>query len=172
MKTAVIGEDPEGLVIYNRGLLDLARHYGFQPRACRPYRPKTKGKVERPFRYIREDFFLGSVFRDLDDLNAQLRRWLDGVANARTHATIGRVVQEAFAEEKPSLRALPLAPYRAVLDLERRVSHEGMVRVGGDLYSVPDTTRRRVLDVHVLPDEVRLYEAVARRMAAGSEPPR
>ena len=39
--------------------VDLARHYGFQPRACRPYRAKTKGKVERPFRYIREDFFLG-----------------------------------------------------------------------------------------------------------------
>ena len=50
MKTAVVGEDPDGLVIYNRGLLDLARHYGFQPRACRPYRAKTKGKVERPFR--------------------------------------------------------------------------------------------------------------------------
>ena len=72
MKTAVIGEDPDGLVIYNRALLDLARHYGFQPRACRPYRPKTKGKVERPFRYIREDFFLGASFRNLDDLNDQL----------------------------------------------------------------------------------------------------
>ena len=58
-------------------------HYGFQPRACRPYRPKTKGKVERPFRYIREDFFLGGSFRNLDDLNAQLRHWLDTVANPR-----------------------------------------------------------------------------------------
>ena len=46
MKTAVIGEDPDGLVIYNRALLDLARHYGFQPRACRPYRPKTTDEVE------------------------------------------------------------------------------------------------------------------------------
>ena len=71
MKTAVTGEDPDGLVIYNRALLDLARHYGFQPRACRPYRAKTKGKVERPFRYIREDFFLGGSFRHLDDLNGQ-----------------------------------------------------------------------------------------------------
>jgi transposase len=84
MKTAVVGEDPDGLVVYNRSLLDLARHYGFHPRACRPYRAKTKGKVERPFRYIREDFFLGSTFRDLDDLNARLRAWLDNVANART----------------------------------------------------------------------------------------
>ena len=81
MKTAVIGEDSDGLVVYNRSLLDLARHYGFQPKACRPYRAKTKGKVERPFRYIREDFFLGGSFRSLDDLNAQLRHWLDTVAN-------------------------------------------------------------------------------------------
>ena len=46
MKTAVIGGDLDGLVIYNRALLDLACHYGFQPRACRPYRAKTTDKVE------------------------------------------------------------------------------------------------------------------------------
>ena len=93
-------------MIYNRALLDLARHYGFQPRACRPYRAKTKGKVERPFRYIREDFFLGGSFRNLDDLNGQLRHWLDTVANPRVHATTKRVVNEAFAEEKASLKAV------------------------------------------------------------------
>jgi transposase len=50
----------------------LADHYGFRPRACAAYRAKTKGKVERPFRYIRQDFFLGREFRNLADLNAQL----------------------------------------------------------------------------------------------------
>ena len=158
MKTAVMGEGADGLVIYNRALLDVARHYGFQPRACRPYRPKTKGKVERPFRYIREDFFLGSSFRNLDDLNIQLRHWLNTVANPRVHATMHRVVNEAFAEEKTTLKPLPLAPYQAVLRLERRVSHEGMVSVGGNLYSVPDTTRRRVLDVHVLANAICIFE--------------
>ena len=158
MKTAVIGEDANGLVVYNRSLVDLAGHYGFQPKACRPYRAKTKGKVERPFRYIREDFFLGGLFRNLDDLNAQLRHWLDTVANTRVHATTQRVVNEAFADEKPHLKPLPLAPYRAVLKLERRVSHEGMVSVAGNLYSVPDTTRRRILDVHVFADQIRIFE--------------
>lgn len=158
MKTAVIGENEDRLVVYNRALIDLARHYGFQPRACRPYRAKTKGKVERPFRYIREDFFLGGAFRNLEDLNSQLRRWLDTVANSRVHATTRRVVNEAFAEEKSALQALPSAPYQAVLRLERRVSHEGMVCVGGNLYSVPDTTRRRVLDVQVLADSIRIFE--------------
>ena len=158
MKTAVIGGDLDGLVIYNRALLDLACHYGFQPRACRPYRAKTKGKVERPFRYIREDFFLAGSFRNLEDLNGQLRHWLETVANPRVHATTRRVVNEAFAEERSALKPLPLGPYQTILRLERRVSHEGMVCVGGNLYSVPDTTRRRVLDVHVLADAIRIFE--------------
>src|SRR6056297_638780 len=115
MKTAVIGEDESGVITYNAALVALLNHYGAVPRACRPYRAKTKGKVERPFRYIREDFFLGRSFRNLDDLNAQLRHWLDTVANARVHATTRRVVSEAFAEERASLKPLPLAPYRAVL---------------------------------------------------------
>jgi transposase len=42
MKTAVIGEDPDGLVIFNRALLDLARHYGFQPRLS-ALPPKNQG---------------------------------------------------------------------------------------------------------------------------------
>ena len=85
---------------------DFFVNYGFLPRACRAYRPETKGKVERPFRYIREDFFLGSTFRDLDDLNLQFGNWLGGVANPRVHASTGRVVNEAFAEERPTLHQL------------------------------------------------------------------
>jgi transposase len=159
MKTAVIGEDDQAHIVYNRALIDFAGHYGFHPKACRPYRPKTKGKVERPFRYIREDFFLARSFRNLDDLNAQLAHWLGTVAKPRVHATTQRVVNEAFAEEKLVLQALPLVPFRAVLKLERRVSHEGMVSVGGNLYSVPDATRKRVVEVHSLADEIRIFEA-------------
>lgn len=46
MKTAVTGEECDGHIIYNRSLLALARHYRFQPRACRPYRAKTTDEVE------------------------------------------------------------------------------------------------------------------------------
>ena len=122
MKTAVTGQDPEGHIVYNRTLVDFARHHGYHPRACRPYRAKTKGKVERPYRYIREDFFLARSFRNLDDLNAQLGEWLETVANPRVHATTGRVVAEAFAEEQPQLQPLPLVPFRSVLRLERRLA--------------------------------------------------
>lgn len=53
---------------------------------------------------------------------------------------------------------MPLAPFRAVLRLERRISREGMVSVGGNFYSVPDTTRRRSVEVHTLADEIRIFE--------------
>jgi len=158
MKTAVLGEDEAGRVIFNETLLELAHHHGFAPKACRPYRAKTKGKVERPFRYIRQDFFLGRSFRNLEDLNRQLADWLEKVANPRTHGTTGRVVAEAFAEEKPSLVPLPAFPFRAILALERRITKDGMISLDGNLYSVPDGTRKRVVEVQVLASEIRIME--------------
>ena len=158
MKTAVLGEVDERGIVYNTKLLDLAAHYGFVPKACRAYRAKTKGKVERPFRYVREDFFLGRSFRSLDDLNAQFRQWLDSVANARRHATTGRIIVEHFAEEKPHLQSLPAGPFNTVLTLDRRITRDGMVSVGGNLYSVPDGTRRRVVEVQTFADTINILE--------------
>jgi hypothetical protein len=80
----------------------------------------------------------------MEDLNAQLIDWLGTVANARVHGTTRRVVGEAFAEEQDELQRLPEHRFNAVLKLERRVSHDGLVAVGGNYYSVPDRTRRVV----------------------------
>jgi transposase len=157
MKTAVTGEDSTGHVVYNRSLVALAQHYRFHPKACRPYRAKTKGKVERPFSYIRQDFFLARTFRNLDDLNAQLDDWLATIANVRVHGTTQRIVMEAFVAEQPELQPLPDAPFDALLKLERRVSHDGLVSIGGNYYSVPDRTRR-VVEVHQLPDVIRILD--------------
>ena len=76
----------------------------------------VKGKVERPFSHIRQDFFLGRNFRNLDDLNAQLIDWLDAVANIRIHATTQQVIAEAFAAEQPELQTLPQHRLDAVLE--------------------------------------------------------
>ncbi len=158
MKTAVLGEDEDGEVHYHPTLLDLAAHYGFRPRACAAYRAKTKGKVERPFRYVREDFFLGTAFANLADLNGQFERWRTTVANVREHGTTRRLIHEAFAEERGSLQPLPLHPYTTVLRMERRLSRDGMVSIDGNAYSVPDTVRRRTIEVHRLVGELRFYD--------------
>ncbi|WP_325170225.1 IS21 family transposase [Noviherbaspirillum pedocola] len=159
MKTAVLGEADSGEgIVYNAKLLACGAHYGFLPRACQAYRAKTKGKVERPYRYIRADFFMARSFEDIDDMNRQLRHWLDTVANVRCHGTTGRIVIEHFHEERPQLQPLPAGRFDAVLRIERRVSHEGCVSVGGNYYSVPDGTRKRILDVETTPDTIRIFE--------------
>lgn len=159
MKTAVLGERYDGThIVYNPKLLALGVHYGFSPRACKAYRPQTKGKVERPFRYIRADFFLGRSFTNLEDLNRQLRLWLDTVANARVHGTTDRVIVEHLQEELAHLLALPNGRFDAVLQLTRRLSTDGMVSVGGNDYSVPNGTRRVPLDVELTAHEVRILD--------------
>lgn len=159
MKTAVVGEQQDDqAIVYNPKLIACGQHYGFVPRACQPYRAKTKGKVERPFRYIRADFFMAREFVDLSDMNRQLCLWLETVANARVHATTQRVVREHFEQERAHLQPLPAGRFDAVLRLERRVSSDGCVSVAGNYYSVPDGTRRRALEVETTADQVRIHE--------------
>ena len=77
----------------------------------------------------------------------------------RVHATTRRVVAEHFAEEqpKPPGDCRPDA-FQAVLRLERRITRDGMVSVDGNLYSVPNATRRRPVEVHSTASEVRIFE--------------
>jgi transposase len=63
----------------------FARHWGFTPPACRPYRAHTKGKVERPVRYVRGNLVYGRDFLNDADLDHQTRQWLNRVANVRVH---------------------------------------------------------------------------------------
>ena len=104
---------------YNPGLLDFAGRYGFAPRLCRPYRAQTKGKVERSIGYIKDRFFVGRAFGDLEDLNCQLLGWLDAVANRREHATTHERPCDRLAAE--GLSSLPVTDWPQTAGrLERR----------------------------------------------------
>ncbi len=85
MRSLVLSDDRAGggELILNAEFLRFAAHWGFMPRSCRPYRARRKGKVERPIRYLRENFFHGRTFVNDADLNEQATGWLDGTANAR-----------------------------------------------------------------------------------------
>lgn len=114
MKAVVIGDERfwDGALILNTEFLRFAAHWGFRPRACRPYRAKTKGKVERPIRYLRESFFYGRTFINDEDLNAQAEYWVQQTANLRRHRTIGESPRRRFErDERQTLKSLAPAPY-------------------------------------------------------------
>ena len=128
MKTVVIERDAfgAGLHRFHPSLWDLAKHYNFRPRLCRPYRAKTKGKVERFNRYLRYSFHVPLVTRlrqaglrlDRETANVEVRRWLRDVANARVHGDTGQVPAEVLVEERFKLQPLP-APYRGAVPAAR-----------------------------------------------------
>jgi transposase len=98
-----------GALIRNLEFLRFAHHWGFTPRACRPYRAQTKGKVERPVRYLRGNFVYGRTFVHDADLDQQRARWLDGVANVRVHATTRERPRDRFDRDERFV-LYPLAP--------------------------------------------------------------
>ena len=159
-KSAVISHRIGDRVEFNERFLDMAGHYGFTPRACRPNRARTKGKDERMVGYIKGNFFQRyRSFESFEHLNQLGESWLSEEADRRVHGTLKEVVAERFLEEAPHLSALPAVRYDTSY-LERRiVSWDGYIAVRGNRYSVPDRLCGSVVTIRISLDKLlSIYE--------------
>lgn len=131
-----------GGLIHTAEFLRFAAHWDFTPRACRPYRAKTKGKVERPIRYVRENFVYAREFLGDPDLDHQRLVWLDSKANVRIHRTTGERPRLRFErDEEAVLKPLAARPYYSLM-LEPAQPYVG------PLVKTPLTVERRSLAVY------------------------
>jgi hypothetical protein len=125
--------------------VDLCELLGTVPRLCRPYRAKTKGKVERVNREI-EQSFLGwltgqalpprPTILDYDQL---AERSIEERVLPRRHRAIQRIVAEAWEEVRRLLTPVPL-------HVLQRVAGEGEVR---PVLDIVDARLRRLADYEV-----------------------
>jgi len=127
---------PEGRVEWQPEYLDMAEYYGFIPRACRPYRARTKGKNERFGGYVRRAFW-PRQFADLADLNRQHHEWLQHVANVRIHGTTHQRPVERWEHERAFLRPLPYPPLVLARTEVRKVAWDATFSWDRNRYSVP-----------------------------------
>jgi transposase len=143
---------------FNPYFADFAAHFGFVVKTHRPYRPRTKGKVERMVDYLKDNFLNGRTFNGLEDLAQQGRLWRED-ANKRVHATTGERPADLLPREK--LTPLdPSKPYFLARRYDRLVDAEGHVRIEKTRYSVPP----EYIDQSV---EVRVGEHTLRIRAGG-----
>lgn len=158
-KSMVLTHDSRGRVRYNETFLDMAGHYGFTPRACRPYRARTKGKDERMVGYVKNNFFQRyRSFASLEEANNLAIAWLRTVADCRLHGTVKEVVAERFKRERPQLLSLPRVRFDTSYRERRLVGFDGYIDVGGNRYSVPDDYRAREVAVKIsLDGRLRIY---------------
>ncbi len=151
MRTVVLERNTcgRGVHRFHPGFLDYARHVGFLPRLCQPYRAQTKGKVERFIGYLKRSFWVPFVATmrqaglrpDKYAANAAVSRWLREVANAHVHATTHEAPADRLAIETPTLQPLSV-PYtvrslRSIAEPPRRkavIGYQHPLSVYADLF--------------------------------------
>jgi transposase len=142
---------------FTQGLMTLAQHYGFTPRVAPAYAPWVKGKVERPFDFIREGFWRGYAYTTRDRANADLQAWLTQKA-ARVHGTTHERVDARFTREQPALGPLPSAPCDVSLRLVRTVAKDCTIAVEGNRYVVPHPLVGHPVVVRLKDQTLRVYD--------------
>jgi transposase len=145
----VLMDNPRALVVrhdmisrsvqFNDKLLAFAKHWSFTPRACAPYRARTKGKTERGVGYVKKNAIAGHSFASWEAFEAHLAKWEREIANERVHGTTGEAPMLRFARDEVC-RLKPLndrPPFGSLRELKRMVGNDCAVEIDTNSYSVP-----------------------------------
>lgn len=167
----VLFDNDRGLVVrhdratreveFNDRLHAFAKHWRFRPRACAPYRARTKGKDERGVGYVKKNAIAGRTFESWSALEAHLAAWTRDIADERMHGTTGEVPIERFRRaEASALRSIAgIPPFAVSRELVRKVQADCAIEVDGNAYSVPWRLIGETVRVIVAGGELRVSHA-------------
>jgi transposase len=166
-RALILGRDTDSAVVHvHPAFSAFCADWGVAPRACRPYRARTKGKTESGVGYVKRNAIAGRSFESFAALESHLEAWMI-TADARIHGTTHERPLDRFErEERQALRPLPARPLPVRQQrLSRRVPTDSFVDVETVRYSVPHRLVRRAVEVLLGDDEVVIFdgaEVVAR----------
>jgi transposase len=166
----VLLDNPRALVVhhdaatrevrFHERFLVFASYWGFRPRACAPYRARTKGKDERSVGYVKRNAIAGRSFPSWEAFEAHLAQWTREVADVRVHGTTGETPLARFAAEAQALRPLEgKPPFEQTRELVRQVGADCSVEVDTNAYSVPWRLLGESVQVQITRGRVRILHA-------------
>jgi transposase len=126
-------------VRFNDRFHAFCRYWDVTPKACAPYRARTKGKDERGVGYVKRNAIAGHAFESLSALEAHLAWWMREVADVRVHGTTGEPPIERFRrQEAAALRLLEgRTTFQPIHECVRRVHADACIELETNRYSVP-----------------------------------
>jgi transposase len=157
LKSAVLQHSLGQQALLNPRYKDLADHYGTEIAACGVGQPQEKGRVENAVAYVKKNFLAGRQITGLDSLNADVRQWLDTIANVRVHGTTRQKPLDLFAAEKAALRPLPICLYDVAAIRTGRANSQFRVVVETNRYSVPAEHAGAPVTLKLYPGHVCIY---------------
>lgn len=148
-----------GEVRFNARFARFATYWGFTPRACAPFRARTKGKVERGVGYVKKNALAGRSFDSWEALEGWLETWCRDIADKRVHGTTGERPSVRFErEEAAALMPHPDKPsFLHEREVVRVVQHDACVEIDGNWYSVPWRLAKAHVTVRVRTDRVTVH---------------
>lgn len=147
-----------GVPVFHPEFEAFCRHWGTVPRACQPFRARTKGKVERGVAYAKGNALGREGWESDEALDEHLVWWMLNVADTRIHGTTGEKPIDRFPMEKAALRPLGNHPsYLRVRHLSRRVAADGRIDVDTNRYSVPPQFIGATLEVTIEADTIQVF---------------
>jgi len=167
----VLLDNPRALVLhhdaatrevrFHERFLAFASYWGFRPRACAPYRARTKGKDERSVGYVKRNAIAGRSFASWEAFEAHLAQWTREVADARVHGTTGEVPLARFVRaEAQALRPLGgKPPFEQTREVVREVGSDCCVELDTNAYSVPWRLIGEAVRVQVVRGQLRVLHA-------------
>lgn len=151
--------------ILNIRFVDFAAYYRFVVHISPRRYPQYKGKVERPFRYVDENFCNGRTFRSREEFREALAWWRDTHAMQRPHPNTGRSIAEMLDEERPHLQPLPRVPYDTREVVQRLVDSTAHILYETNLYPVPEERIGELVYVCIGPAQLEVFDRGVHRLA-------
>jgi len=163
-RALVLGRDrATGTVSFHPAYLAFCRDWDVQPRACAPYRARTKGKTEAGVKFVKRNGLADLTFASFAALEQHLAEWMV-VADQRRHGTTREAPWIRFErDERAQLRPLASrATPRRTQRLQRRVALDAFVDVDTVRYSVPHRLVRDRVEVAVSDAHVEIFHGTQR----------
>lgn len=138
-------------------MLFLSRIFGFTFIAHAVGDANRKGKCERPFSYVENNFLAGRTFRDWHDLNQQARLWCETVSNAKPKRALNMSPNAAFIQEIPALIPLPAVMPPIYNNLQRIADTQGFINLDNNRYSIPESHIGHTMNIYQYIDKIDIY---------------
>ena len=166
--TEVLMDNPKPLVIshnpmtrevmFNERLHAFANYWKFKPKACAPYRARTKGKDENTVKYFKYNGIAGREFSSWEALGEHIVWWMREISDPRIHGTTGEKPIDRFErEEKNILQPLNgKPPFYLGREVQRLVHTDACIEIDTNSYSVPWNLIKKEVTAQLTETEVKI----------------